>query len=77
MNLRQQYTKETGKDANRMPCQPINNYTTEYIEWLEQKLRQSNVVGRSEQLVCDNCAHYEDGISPDTFCIKCGRMVEL
>lgn len=50
MNLRQKYTEETGKDANRLPYQSICSVTIDYVEWLERQLRQYNVVRQSEQL---------------------------
>jgi len=52
MNLRQKYTEETGKDANRLPYQSICSVTIDYVEWLERQLCQYNVVRQSEQLVC-------------------------
>ena len=55
MNLRQKYTEETGKDVNRLPYQSICSVTTDYVEWLEQQLRQYNVVRQSEQFVCRDC----------------------
>lgn len=65
MNLRQKYTEETGKDANRLPYQSICSVTIDYVEWLEQKVRQNNVVGQSEQLSCGRnittCVFHKDG----------------
>lgn len=73
MNLRQKYTEETGKDANRLPYQSICSVTIDYVEWLEQKVRQYNAVGRSEQPVCEKCGakFVPHLMKPLTICDKC------
>jgi hypothetical protein len=51
--LREKYEKETGKSHGNALFS-----TTDYACWLEKKieaLRIHDVVGRSEQLKCDNC----------------------
>ena len=45
-------------------------------EKLFEKLRQCNVVGRSEQLVCPDCAEGRDPFEPEWKCPECRRKDE-
>lgn len=65
MNLRQKYTEETGKDANRLPYQSICSVTIDYVEWLEQQLLQTNVSGRNEQL----CGNLDENYNCKNMCL--------
>lgn len=42
-----------------------------------ENLAIHDVVGRSEQVGCDNCADYKQGNDLDKYCLVCNRMVEL
>jgi hypothetical protein len=46
-------------------------YSDDYVKWLEQQLRLFAVVGRSEQLVCGDCAEGRDEFAPEWKCPKC------
>lgn len=67
--LRWEYENET-KDMYSPPSP---------IEWLENKLielRKHDVVGRSEQLVCPDCAEGRDQFEPEWKCPECRRRDE-
>jgi len=63
---------DTLPDANKRTMIEIANRLLNF-----NLLRLHFVVGQSEQLVCKNCINFEDGINPETYCMKCGRMVAL
>lgn len=46
-------------------------YSDDYVKWLEHQLRIHGVVGRSEQLVCDNC-----GEGKPLICEKCYEIAD-
>jgi hypothetical protein len=55
MDYEKKFKEETGfeayEDNNLRPKVPSDIY----VEWLEKQLYLCNVVGLSEQLVCDEC----------------------
>lgn len=51
-------------------------YSDDYVKWLEQQLRIHDVVGRSEQLVCPDCAEGRDQFEPEWKCPECRRRDE-
>lgn len=65
--LVKEYLKETGNtDFVNIP---INGGHLQYIHWLEDKIQAlslGGIVGRSEQLVCNNC-----GEGKPIICEKC------
>ena len=70
--LRQEFCDETNT-----PMGLDNEF--DYIRWLEAKiqaLRIHDVVGRSEQLVCPDCAEGRDQFEPEWKCPECRRRDE-
>lgn len=68
-------------NANLYPDGKI--YTQEYTQWLERQvlaLRQTLVVGQSEQLVCDcgnpNLTWYGNDDDKTYFCFECKKEVK-
>ena len=47
-----------------------------YIDYLQKQLALCNIVGRSEQLVCPDCAGGRDEFEPDWKCPDCRQKDE-
>ena len=54
-NLRDKFEEETNLKCWSEPHFEDVGFSDKYVEWLEKQLLLYNVVGRSEQLVCEIC----------------------
>jgi hypothetical protein len=66
------FEKMKAKDFGESMC---NETKLSVLRWTMQQLRKHNVVGRSEQLVCD---HPDEAIikdKPTDYCLACNRNI--
>ena len=69
VELRKEYKEQTGEDWKML--NPTAQPTIEYVKWLESKLLAiHNVVGQSEQLVCESCGTPDSSIQEGR-CSRC------
>ena len=62
----------TFSDKNYMLTDLMLDYAKVYSESLVAKVDISDVVGRSEQLVCDS--YYANNLSMQKECLNCGKL---
>ena len=66
------FEKMKAKDFGESMC---NETKRKVLRWVMQKLRQHDVVGQSEQLVCE---HPDEAIirdKPTDYCLACNRNI--
>jgi len=73
------YKQETGKDPYNWEDGAIVGKTNEYVNWLEEVVKNCSipdVVGRSEQLVCDCGNKLTDKEIYFGQCLQCDKNIE-
>ena len=77
MDIKQEFREEKNMDVYATNVND-GSFSNIYVKWLEAKLTLTDVVGQSEQLVCDNKCEWtrypKNGIWYDG-CVKCGKEV--
>jgi hypothetical protein len=78
MDLETKFKKETGLDAYMVNDLRPKIYRDYYVEWLEEKLTTSGVVGRSEQLKCKHQYMNAGTLQGHAMkkCLRCGDYVK-
>lgn len=68
-----QYPENTPENANKWIY--LSDILEQYLEH-NQALRIHDVVGRSEQLVCDRCKEQDKEEPTDPYCMECKIEIE-
>ena len=76
MDFKEIYEEKTGEDPwFQDELKGTFGLTQDYVDWLEEQLSTSRVVGQSEQLKCDHQPKRYD--KKHTSCEKCGKFLQM